>query len=231
MILTKRIASNSRYGGRPLRKARRGGIVSRDQPPRHTHTLTPCPLRSGADIVLTTLFPLKNLPWRTWSRRQEAGIASAPRYPNAKRFPVTQKVVEEQAPYLFPEAAGPPGLRLSACDIVVEQERRRQRKDGRQVFPAVVALKAVALVLQGKSRSVQRARPARCLSSLIGRSVTQRCFLPPLLPVKIHFEGACRSEELRTGSFSSVNFRRSADGALSIHQELMVAGLRSQAQV
>ena len=74
--------------------------------------------------------------------------------PNAKRFPVLQEAVEEQAPHLFPEAAGTPGfhLRLPACNIAVEQERQHQRKDGRQVFLAVVVLKAVALVLQGKFR-------------------------------------------------------------------------------
>ena len=102
--------------------------------------------------------------------------------PNAKRFPVLQKVVKEQTPHLFPEVAGTLGfhLRLPACNIAVEQERQHQREDGRQVFLAVVVLKAVALVLQGKFRSFQRARPVRinCLSLLIGRSVTQRCFLP-----------------------------------------------------
>ena len=193
--------------------------LPKGQPPRPTS-----PLRPGTDIALTILFPLKNLLRHTRSRRCFVGIPTA--CPNAKRFPVLQEVVEEQAPHLFPEAAGTPGfhLRLPACNIVVEQERQHQRKDGRQVFLAVVVLKAVALVLQGKFRSFQRARTARinyiAFSSLIGRSVAQRCFLPfgRFSPYSRKFTSRSKCVSFRGTpyrsriSFSSVNSRCSTDG-------------------
>ena len=102
----------------------------------------------------------------------------------------------------------------------------------------MVVLKAVALVLQGKFRSFQRARPARinCLSSLIGRSVTRRCFLPfgCFSQYSRKFTSRVRIVQrnpvpepyvVLIRELSMFHGRRAVD---PLEQKLVVSGLRSQ---